>query len=34
VIYVDGKRITDSTGLTDAVAANGEICVFQALSGG
>ena len=34
VIYVDGKRIADRMRLTDAVAASGEICVLQALSGG
>ena len=34
VIYVDGRRITDRARLSDPVAASGEICVFQALSGG
>lgn len=34
VIFVDGRRITDREKLTDAVGANTEICVFQALSGG
>lgn len=33
-IYVDGRRIADRIGLTDAVAPTSEICVFQALSGG
>ena len=34
VIFVDGKRISDRRRLTDPVAASGEICVLQALSGG
>ena len=34
VIYVDGRRIADRQRLTDPVTATGEICVFQALSGG
>jgi molybdopterin converting factor small subunit len=34
VIYVDGRRIVDRKRLSDPVAPAGEICVFQALSGG
>jgi len=34
VIYVDGRRISDTKRLSDAVPPAGEICVFQALSGG
>lgn len=33
-IFVDGVVIRDRTRLSDAVAARGEIYVFQALSGG
>jgi len=33
-IYVDGQRIGDRERLTDAVNADSEICVLQALSGG
>ena len=33
-IYVDGRRIADRETLTDAVTAQSEICVLQALSGG
>jgi hypothetical protein len=33
-IYVDGRRIADRQRLTDAVGADSEICVLQALSGG
>jgi sulfur-carrier protein len=33
-IYVNGRPISDRTGLTDAVAQHDEIYVFQALSGG
>ena len=33
-IYVDGRRIGDREALTDAVDAESEICVLQALSGG
>lgn len=34
VIYLDGRRIADRERLSDRVGAAGEICVFQALSGG
>ena len=34
VIYVDGRRISDTKRMSDAVPSAGEICVFQALSGG
>lgn len=33
-IFVDGAMITDRAGLADAVSPNGEVYVFQALSGG
>jgi molybdopterin converting factor small subunit len=33
-IYVNGERIADRDGLGDAVGADDEIFVFQALSGG
>jgi hypothetical protein len=33
-IFVDGRVITDRRGLSDAVAPDGSIYVFQALSGG
>ncbi len=33
-IFVDGRVITDRRGLTDPVAPDGSIYVFQALSGG
>ena len=33
-IYVDGRRIADREKLSDAVEADSEICVLQALSGG
>jgi molybdopterin converting factor small subunit len=33
-IYVDGRRIADRETLGDAVTAESEICVLQALSGG
>jgi molybdopterin converting factor small subunit len=33
-IYVDGRRIADRETLSDAVTAESEICVLQALSGG
>ena len=33
-IYVDGTRIADREKLSDAVRADSEICVLQALSGG
>jgi molybdopterin synthase sulfur carrier subunit len=34
VIFVDGSQIVDRETLSDAVAADGEIYVMQALSGG
>ena len=34
VIFVDGKPASDRTDLSDAVAADSEIYVMQALSGG
>ena len=34
VVYVDGRPVTDRKRLTDPVSPAGEICVFQALSGG
>jgi molybdopterin converting factor small subunit len=33
-IYLNGQRIADRTGLSDAVGERDEIHVFQALSGG
>jgi len=33
-IYIGGRPVRDRLNLTDAVAANDEIFVFQALSGG
>ncbi len=33
-IYVNGERIADRERLSDAVAENDEVFVFQALSGG
>ncbi len=33
-ILVDGVAVKDLTGLTDAVGANSEVWVMQALSGG
>lgn len=33
-IYIGGAMIEDRIGLTDAIAPNDEIYVFQALSGG
>ncbi len=33
-VFVNGQRIRDRVGLSDAVQADTEICVFQALSGG
>ena len=33
-IYVDGRRVDDRVRLSDAVSAQSEICVLQALSGG
>ena len=34
VIFVDGRQITDRTGLSDPVPQNGVVEVIQALSGG
>jgi len=34
VVFVDGEAVKDRTGLTDAVAEDGEVHVMQALSGG
>ena len=33
-IWVDGRRVTDRHGLTDAVEPNGTVTILQALSGG
>lgn len=33
-VFVDGLRISDRAGLSDAVPENGEVYVMQALSGG
>lgn len=33
-IYVNGEPVRDRTGLSDPVASDGEIHVFQALTGG
>ena len=33
-VYVNGRTISDRARLTDVVAPDDEICVFQALSGG
>jgi hypothetical protein len=33
-IFIDGRVIADRRGLTDPVAPDGSIYVFQALSGG
>ncbi|MEY4750319.1 MAG: hypothetical protein RIQ60_2533 [Pseudomonadota bacterium] len=33
-VFVDGSRVRDRDGLTDAVTDNAEIQVFQALTGG
>ena len=33
-IFVDGKMVTDRTQLTDALKANSEVYIMQALSGG
>ena len=33
-IYVNGKKVRDRTGLSDPVACDDEIYVFQALTGG
>lgn len=34
VVFVNGRQITDRTGLSDPVPPNAEVCVMQALSGG
>lgn len=34
VIFVDGETIRDRSGLSDPVAADGDVYVMQALSGG
>jgi molybdopterin converting factor small subunit len=34
VIYVNGEKVRDRTGLSDPVARDDEIYVFQALTGG
>ena len=34
VVFVDGAQIVDRTGLSDALGADAEIHVMQALSGG
>lgn len=33
-VYVDGERIKDRTGLSDAVGASSQVYVLQALTGG
>jgi sulfur-carrier protein len=33
-VFVDGRRIRDTAGFTDAVSPGSEVCVIQALSGG
>jgi hypothetical protein len=33
-VFVDGRRIRDPAGLSDAVTESSDICVVQALSGG
>jgi hypothetical protein len=33
-VFIDGVQITDRDGLSDAVAADAEVYVMQALSGG
>jgi hypothetical protein len=33
-VFVDGKQVTDRDGLSDVVAANAQVHVIQALSGG
>ena len=33
-VWVDGTRLADTEGLGDAVAADGEVHILQALSGG
>jgi molybdopterin converting factor small subunit len=33
-VFIDGVQITDRDGLSDPVAANAEVYVMQALSGG
>jgi molybdopterin converting factor small subunit len=34
VVFVDGEQVRDRVGLSDPVAADGELYVMQALSGG
>lgn len=34
LVLVDGRPIRDRVRLTDEIAADSEVCVFQALSGG
>ena len=34
VVYVNGQAVADRVGLSDAIGANDEVFVFQALSGG
>lgn len=33
-VFVDGQQVRDREGLSDPVAANTELCIMQALSGG
>lgn len=33
-VFIDGAQVRDRTGLSDPVTPNGEVYVFQALSGG
>lgn len=33
-VFVDGCRVRDTRGLSDAVGSTSEVCVVQALSGG
>jgi hypothetical protein len=33
-VFVNGRHVTDRTGLSDPVPQDGEVQVFQALSGG
>jgi hypothetical protein len=33
-VFVDGRRVRDTHSLRDAVSADSEVCVVQALSGG
>ncbi len=34
VVFVAGRHVRDRAGLSDPVAADAEVCVMQALSGG